>query len=60
MATKVTTGKVRFSFCNLFEAKAPQGGGEPKYSVTLLLPNSDTATYGKMMAAIAEARENFC
>ena len=60
MATKVTTGKVRFSFCNLFEAKAPQGGGEPKYSVTLLLPKSDTATLGKIKTAIAEARENFC
>jgi hypothetical protein len=60
MATKVTTGKVRFSFCNLFEAKAPQGGGDAKYSVTLLIPKSDTATLGKIKAAIAEARENFC
>lgn len=60
MSTKITTGKCRLSFCNLFEAKAPQGGGEAKYSVTLLIPKSDTVTYGKMVAAIAEARENFC
>ena len=60
MATKVVTGKVRFSFCNIFEPKAPQGGGEPKYSVTLLIPKSDTATMGKIQAAMAEARENFC
>jgi len=60
MATKVVTGKVRFSYANIFEAKAPQGGGDPKYSVTLLIPKSDTATVEKMKAAIAEARENFC
>lgn len=60
MSTKVVTGKVRFSFCNIFEAKEPQGGGEPKYSVTLLIPKSDTVTLGKIKAAQAEARENFC
>ena len=60
MSTKVVTGKVRFSFCNLFEAKAGQDGGDPKYSVMLLIPKSDTVTLGKIRAAIAEARENFC
>ena len=60
MSTKVVTGKVRFSYCNLFEAREPQGGGEPKYSVTLLIPKSDTATLNKIKEAIAEARESFC
>lgn len=60
MATKIVTGKVRFSFCNLFEPKEPQGGGDPKYSVTLLIPKSDKATLGKIMAAIGEARDKFC
>lgn len=60
MSTKVVTGKVRFSFVNIFEPKEPQGGGEPKYSVTLLIPKSDTATVGKMREAITEAREAFC
>ncbi len=60
MATKVVTGKVRFSYVNIFEAKEPQGGGDPKYSVTLLIPKSDTATVGKIKQAIAEARDNFC
>lgn len=59
MSTKVVTGKVRFSFCHIFEAQAPQGGGEPKYGVTLLIPKSDTATLEKIKAAMAEARENF-
>ena len=59
MSTKVVTGKVRFSFCHIFEPQEPQGGGDPKYSVTLLIPKSDTATLGKIKAAMAEARENF-
>ena len=60
MATKVITGKVRFSFCHIFEPQVPTGGGDPKYSVTLLIPKSDTATFEKMKAAMMEARENFC
>lgn len=60
MSTKVVTGKVRFSFCHIFEPQEPQGGGDPKYSVTLLIPKSDTVTLGKIKAAMAEARENFC
>lgn len=59
MSTKVVTGKVRFSFCHIFEPQAQQDGGEPKYSVTLLIPKSDTATLGKIKAAMEEARENF-
>ena len=58
--TKVVTGKVRFSYCNIFEPREPQGGGDPKYSVTLLIPKSDTATLNKIKLAIADAREAFC
>ena len=60
MATKVITGKVRFSFVNIFEPKEDNNGGNPKYSVTLLIPKSDTATLNKIKDAMAEARENFC
>lgn len=60
MSTKVVTGKVRFSFCHIFEARPSQNGGDPKYSVTLLIPKSDTATLGKIKQAMEEARENFC
>ena len=59
MSTKVVTGKVRFSFCHIFEPQEPQGGGDPKYSVTLLIPKSDTATLGKIKQAMDEAREVF-
>lgn len=60
MATKLTTDKVRFSYANIFEPKAPQGGGDPKYSVTLLIPKADTVTLGKIKEAMKEARDNFC
>jgi hypothetical protein len=60
MATKVITGKVRFSFVNIFQPKESNNGGEAKYSVTLLVPKSDTVTVNKIKQAMAEARENFC
>ncbi len=44
IATKVLTGEVRLSYANLITPKPSQNGGEPKYSVTLLIPKSDTAT----------------
>lgn len=59
MATKVVTGKVRFSFCNIWEPKASDDGGDPKYSVTLLIPKSDTKTLGAIRAAMDEAAANF-
>ena len=60
MSTKVVTGKVRFSFVHVFEPNAGVSGGEPKYSVTLMIPKADTATTAKIQAAIQEARDNFC
>lgn len=58
--TTVTTGKVRFSYVTLFEPKAGPDGGDPKYSVVLLIPKTDTTTYQKIKAAEAAARSNFC
>ena len=60
MATKVITGKVRFSYVNIFEPKKNEDGTDGKYGVTLLIPKSDTATLGKIKEAMTEARENFC
>ena len=31
MSTQITTGKVRFSYCNLFTPRAVQEGATPKY-----------------------------
>ena len=60
MATKVITGKVRFSYVNIFEPQKNEDGTDGKYNVTLLIPKNDTATLGKIKEAMAEARENFC
>lgn len=47
----LVTGKVRFSYANVFEPKE-MPNGEEKYSVTLLIPKSDNTTYQKIMAEI--------
>lgn len=52
----ITTGKVRLSFCHVWQPQAPQGGGEPKYSVTMLIPKSDVETINRINAAIEEAK----
>jgi len=57
MATKVITGKVRFSYANVFSPKSMQEGSEPKYSVSLLISKKDSKTLEKITAAIAEALE---
>ncbi len=55
--TKVLTGEVRLSYANLITPKASQQGGEPKYSVTLLIPKSDAATVANINASIKAAYE---
>ena len=41
--TKVITGKVRFSYANVWEAKSINGSN-PKYSISLLIPKSNKQT----------------
>ena len=55
MSTKVITGKVRFSYVNIFKSRAFQSGQDAKYSVCLLIPKDDKATVKKIRAAIEEA-----
>lgn len=54
-ALKVLTGEVRLSYANLTTPRAAQQGGEPKYSVTLLIPKTDGATKADIDAAIQAA-----
>lgn len=53
----ITTGKVRASYVSIFQPKAPQGGGEAKYSVTLLIPKTDTVTINSIYAEIEKAKQ---
>ena len=55
--TKVVTGECRFSYANLWEAKAMDENSKPKYSVSLIIPKSDTKTIAKIKAAIEAAYE---
>ena len=55
--TKVVTGKVRFSFVNVFEPKQYGENTEKKYSVMLLIPKTDTVTVDKIHKAIQAAAE---
>ena len=52
--TKVITGEARLSYANLWEPKSINGGA-PKYSVSIIIPKSDTRTIGKVKAAIEAA-----
>jgi len=54
-STKVITGpKTRWSYANVWEPKAINGGA-PKYSVSLIIPKTDTKTIAKIKAAIQAA-----
>ena len=39
--TKVVTGKVRFSYANVFNPTAMNEGETPKYGVSILIDKSD-------------------
>ena len=55
--TKVITGvNTRWSYVNAWEPKSINGGA-PKYSVSLIIPKSDTKTLEKIRAAIQAAYE---
>ena len=55
--TKVITGvNTRWSYANVWNPKSINGGA-PKYSVSLIIPKSDTATIAKIKAAIQAAYE---
>ena len=52
---KVVTGvNTRWSYVNAWEAKSINGGA-PKFSVSLIIPKSDTKTVAKIKAAIEAA-----
>lgn len=55
--TNVTTGEARLSFCHLFKPHAQQPGAEEKFSCTILVPKSDTATKARIDAAIEAAKQ---
>ena len=56
-STKVITGKVRFSYANVFTPRAAEEGGQEKFSVSVLIDKDDKETLGKIEKAIKAALE---
>ena len=49
---------VRISYAHLFEPEPIMGQGEPKYSVSILIPKSDKENVEKLNAVIKDAKES--
>ncbi len=54
--TKVVTGKVRFSYANVWEPKSINDG-EEKYSVSLIIPKGDKKTIKDIEKAVEAAKK---
>jgi hypothetical protein len=54
--TKVTTGKVRFSYVHVFKAVAAKEGQDEKFSVSIIIPKKDKAQIKKLQDAIDAAK----
>lgn len=52
---KVITGKVRFSYVNIFKSRSFQPGQDEKFSICLLIPKKDKKTVQEIKAAINAA-----
>ena len=57
IATRVLTGECRLSYVNLVAPRANNNdpSAKPKYSVTLLIPKTDTAVYQNILQSIEAA-----
>lgn len=52
--TRIITGEVRLSYAHVWEPNSIQGG-KPKYSVSLIIPKTDTATITAIERAVDAA-----
>ena len=55
-ARRMTTGKVRLSFCHLFKPRERKGQ-EPKYSTMIIIPKTDTKTINRLKEIEARVLE---
>ena len=54
--SQVVTGKVRFSYVNIFRSRAFTADGDAKYSICLLIPKKDQKTLAKIKNAIEDTK----
>jgi hypothetical protein len=57
MSTAITIKNVRLAYVHLLEPRAAADGAEPKYSVTMIVPKTDTANLTAIREATKAARE---
>lgn len=55
VSTKVITGKVRLSYCRVFEPEIGEDG-KAKYSTAIIIPKSDTKTLDAIAKAVEQAK----
>ena len=55
LATRVKTGKVRLSYCKVWQASSSFDGAKPKFSTSIIIPKSDTKTIDAIEKAIQAA-----
>lgn len=55
LTTKVVTGKVRFSYANVFEPTAMDENATPKYNISIIVDKEDKSTLAKIQKAIDAA-----
>lgn len=58
--TKIVTGKVRFSYCNVFSPRVNEGDneGDGKYTICILVDKNDKFTIEKIKQAVEAAIAN--
>lgn len=56
-SSKITTGKVRFSYCNVFTPRVMEGEGDGKYTICILVDKKDQFTIEKIKQAVEAAIE---
>lgn len=54
--SNATIGEVRFSYCKVWEPSGPTDLDPGKYSVSILIPKTDTKTLAAIQRAIEEAK----
>ena len=57
MSTSITIKNVRLAYVHLVEPRAAADGAEPKYSVTVIIPKTDTANLAVIRDASKAAKE---
>ena len=53
--TKMNIGEVRFSYVHIFEHQSASEGGDPKYSISVIIPKSNTQLIAGIKSCITAA-----